>query len=47
VVLHAPPAVREAVDMWGPVQSLKLMRAVKNQFDPEDRMAPGRLPGGI
>jgi glycolate oxidase FAD binding subunit len=47
VVLHAPPAVRDAVDMWGPVQSLELMRAVKNQFDPENRMAPGRLPGGI
>jgi glycolate oxidase FAD binding subunit len=47
VVVHAPPAVREAVDMWGPVQSLELMRAVKNQFDPEHRMAPGRLPGGI
>jgi len=47
VVVHAPPAVREAVDMWGPVQSLELMRAVKNQFDPELRMAPGRLPGGI
>jgi glycolate dehydrogenase FAD-binding subunit len=47
VVLHAPPAVRDAVDMWGPVQSLELMRAVKNQFDPDNRMAPGRLPGGI
>ena len=47
VVLHAPPAVRDAVDMWGPVQSLELMRAVKDQFDPERRMAPGRLPGGI
>ena len=47
VVVQAPPAVREAVDMWGPVQSLELMRAVKNQFDPEHRMAPGRLPGGI
>jgi glycolate oxidase FAD binding subunit len=47
VVLHAPADVREAVDMWGPVQSLELMRAVKSQFDPEDRMAPGRLPGGI
>jgi glycolate oxidase FAD binding subunit len=47
VVVHAPAAVREAVDMWGPVQSLELMRAVKNQFDPEHRMAPGRLPGGI
>jgi glycolate oxidase FAD binding subunit len=47
VVLHAPPAVRDAVDMWGPVQSPDLMRAIKKQFDPENRMAPGRLPGGI
>ena len=47
VVLDAPAAVREAVDMWGPVQSLALMRSVKEQFDPEHRMAPGRLPGGI
>ncbi len=47
VVVHAPSAVRAAVDMWGPVQSLELMRAVKDQFDPQRRMAPGRLPGGI
>ncbi len=47
VVLDAPPAVRDTMDMWGPVQSLELMRAVKEQFDPEHRMAPGRLPGGI
>jgi len=47
VVLHAPLAVRDAVDMWGPVQSLELMRAVKGQFDPDNRMAPGRMPGGI
>jgi glycolate oxidase FAD binding subunit len=47
VVLHAPPAVRDAVNMWGPVQSPELMRAVKSQFDPDNRMAPGRSPGGI
>jgi glycolate dehydrogenase FAD-binding subunit len=47
VVLHAPPAVRAAVDLWGPVPSLGLMRAVKAQFDPERRMAPGRFAGGI
>jgi glycolate oxidase FAD binding subunit len=46
-VVRASAAVRDAVDMWGPVQSLELMRAVKDQFDPEHRMAPGRLPGGI
>jgi glycolate oxidase FAD binding subunit len=47
VVLHAPAAVRAAVDLWGPVPSLGLMRAVKDQFDPEHRMAPGRFAGGI
>jgi len=47
VVLCAPPKVRDEVDMWGPVPSLALMRAVKDQFDPEHRMAPGRFAGGI
>jgi glycolate oxidase FAD binding subunit len=47
VVLPAPAGVREVVDMWGPVPSLGLMRAVKDQFDPEHRMAPGRFAGGI
>jgi glycolate oxidase FAD binding subunit len=39
--------VRAAVDLWGPVPSIGLMRAVKAQFDPEHRMAPGRFAGGI
>jgi glycolate oxidase FAD binding subunit len=47
VVLTAPAAVREAVDLWGPVAALDLMRAVKDQFDPDHRMAPGRFAGGI
>jgi glycolate oxidase FAD binding subunit len=47
VVLHAPPGVRDIVDMCGPVPALGLMRAVKERFDPEHRMAPGRLAGGI
>ena len=47
VVLHAPAGVRAAVDLWGPVPALGLMRAVKAQFDPEHRMAPGRFAGGI
>jgi glycolate oxidase FAD binding subunit len=47
VVLSAPAAVRDAVDVWGPVPSLALMRAVKDQFDPGHRMAPGRFAGGI
>ena len=47
VVVHAPPAVRDAVDTWGPVPSLALMKAVKDQFDPQRMMAPGRFAGGI
>jgi glycolate dehydrogenase FAD-binding subunit len=47
VVLSAPPDVRNTVDMWGPVPSLGLMRRVKDQFDPQRRMAPGRFAGGI
>jgi glycolate oxidase FAD binding subunit len=47
VVLYAPPPVRELVDLWGPVPGLPLMQAVKDQFDPGHRMAPGRFAGGI
>jgi glycolate oxidase FAD binding subunit len=47
VVLTAPPKVRGAVDMWGPVPGAALMRSVKDQFDPGHRMAPGRFAGGI
>ncbi len=47
VVQHAPPAVGRLVDLFGPVPSLALMRAVKAQFDPGRRLAPGRFAGGI
>jgi glycolate oxidase FAD binding subunit len=47
VVLTAPAAVRESVDLWGPVPGLDLMRQVKRQFDPDGRLAPGRFVGGI
>ena len=47
VVLHAPAQVREVTDLWGPVPSAGLMQSVKDQFDPEHRMAPGRFAGGI
>lgn len=47
VVLHAPAAVAGHVDMFGPVPSIELMRAVKHQFDPEQAMSPGRFAGGI
>jgi len=47
VVLHAPPAVLAAVDVWGPVPAAPLMRAVKDQFDPARRLSPGRFAAGI
>ena len=47
VVLEAPAAIRDGLDVWGPVQALGLMRSLKSQFDPERRLAPGRFVGGI
>jgi glycolate oxidase FAD binding subunit len=47
VVLTAPDAVRDRVDLWGPVDGLALMRRVKDRFDPDGRFAPGRFVGGI
>jgi glycolate oxidase FAD binding subunit len=51
VVLAAPAAVREALagagGLAGPVPGLALMRAVKDQFDPGHRLAPGRFPDAI
>ena len=36
-----------AVDRWGEIPGLPLMRAVKDAFDPDHRFAPGRGTGGI
>ena len=49
VLVCAPEAVRELVDPWGPIASgpHKLMTRVKDQFDPQRRLAPGRFVGGI
>jgi glycolate oxidase FAD binding subunit len=46
-VEQAPPAFRASVDSFGPLPALGLMRRVKEQFDPERRLAPGRFAGGI
>jgi len=49
VVLAAPPGVRGELaargGLHGAVPGLALMRAVKDQFDPGHRLAPGRFPG--
>jgi glycolate oxidase FAD binding subunit len=47
VVVYAPDEVRDLTDTHGPVPSLALMRAVKDEFDPEHRMAPGRLADAV
>ena len=45
VVVDAPAAVKAAVDVWGPVPALDLMRRVKDQFDPDHRLVAGPIRG--
>jgi glycolate oxidase FAD binding subunit len=47
VVVYAPDEVRSLTDTHGPVPSLALIRAVKDEFDPEHRMAPGRIADAV
>jgi glycolate oxidase FAD binding subunit len=47
VVLDAPAEVKAALDVWGPVRGLDLMRRVKDQFDPHRTLSPGRFVGRI
>ncbi len=47
VVVDAAGDVKAGLDVWGPVPALDLMRRVKDQFDPDHRLAPGRFVGGI
>jgi len=47
VVLDAPAELKAALDVWGPVRGLDLMRRVKDQFDPTRVLSPGRFVGGI
>jgi glycolate oxidase FAD binding subunit len=43
---HVPGGPDEWDGMHGEVPGMALMRAVKDQFDPEHRMSPGRFPEG-
>jgi glycolate oxidase FAD binding subunit len=48
VVLEAPPGIKSKVDVWGSVgNALPLMRGLKEQFDPDRVLNPGRFVGGI
>ena len=47
VVLTGPVETRRALDVWGPISGLDLMRRLKDQLDPDHRLSPGRFVGGI
>jgi glycolate oxidase FAD binding subunit len=47
VITDLPPALVGAIDSWGPVAALKLMQSLKQRFDPNDILNPGRFVGGI
>jgi glycolate oxidase FAD binding subunit len=48
VILSAPPAIKAGVDVWGPVgTALPLMQKLKQQFDSQGLLNPGRFVGGI
>ena len=48
VLVKASPELKRAVDVWGPPgDAVGLMRRVKERFDPDRRLSPGRFVGGI
>jgi glycolate oxidase FAD binding subunit len=47
VVVSASPQLKTGLDVWGPTPGLELMRAIKDQFDRDHRLSPGRFVGGI
>ena len=49
VVERAPRAVKDALDVWGPVapEALALMQRLKSEFDPAGILNPGRFVGGL
>lgn len=47
-IQRAPCALRERVDVWGPLQSdFGIMQKLKKEFDPNGILNPGRFVGGI
>lgn len=43
-ILDAPQAVKQQIDIWGySGNALKTMQAIKNQFDPQNILNPGRF----
>lgn len=46
-LLRAPASVWEHVDAWGEVPGFALMRNIKDRFDPQGVLSPGRGVGGL
>ncbi|WP_084481342.1 FAD-binding oxidoreductase [Ruania albidiflava] len=46
-ILYSSEGLRNIVDPWGEVDGLKYMQELKDRFDPDRRLAPGRFVGGI
>jgi glycolate oxidase FAD binding subunit len=47
VVVEAPDDAKREVDVWGPVRGAEIMRRIKERFDPDNRMSPGRFVAGL
>jgi glycolate oxidase FAD binding subunit len=48
VALGCPASIKGRIDIWGePSDALPLMRRVKERFDPQQILNPGRYVGGI
>ncbi|HEX6817387.1 MAG TPA: FAD-linked oxidase C-terminal domain-containing protein, partial [Ktedonobacterales bacterium] len=47
VVQEASPDLAARVDVWGPSPALDTMRRVKQRFDPNGILNPGRFVGGL
>jgi glycolate oxidase FAD binding subunit len=48
ILFAAPARLKEAIDVWGPPPaSHPLMRKIKQQFDPDGLLNPGRFLSGI
>ena len=48
VVRRGEPELRQRIDAWGPIgDGMRVMMAIKRQFDPAGLLNPGRGPGGL
>jgi len=47
-IYSAPSKIKERLDVWGPTYpDFRLMKAIKENFDPDKIMNPGRFIGGL